>query len=85
MGFTEDSLLRHAQFIVEQIQSYDQFGDDDEQLLIVTPCVRALIKLAGVTLGKRRSARAAGGDRKKKNKQSMVSLRTLCVMLHAGA
>ncbi len=75
MGFTEDSLLRHAQFVVEQVENYDQFGDPDEELLLVTPCMRSLIKLAGVTLGKRRAARKAarGGDKdKKKAKQSMV-------------
>lgn len=73
-GFTEDNLLRHAQFVVEQVESYDQFGDSDEELLLVTPCMRALIKLAGVTLGKRRAARkAARKDREKKRpKQSMV-------------
>ena len=66
----------HAQFIVEQVESYDQFGDSDEDLLLVTPCMRALIKLAGVTLGKRRAARkSARGDKdKKKTKQSMVSV-----------
>ena len=76
VGFTEDNLLRHAQFIVEQVESYDQFGDSDEDLLLVTPCMRALIKLAGVTLGKRRAARkSARGDKdKKKTKQSMVSV-----------
>ena len=52
-SFTEDSLLRHAQFVVDQIQSYDDAAAEDEQLLIVTPCTRSLIKLAGVTLGKR--------------------------------
>lgn len=80
MGFTEDNLLRHAQFIVEQVESYDQFGDADEELLLVTPCMRALIKLAGVTLGKRRAARRAarGNKEKKKVKHSMVKL---CVLL----
>lgn len=74
-GFTEDSLLRHAQFIVEQVESYDQCADPDEDLLLVTSCMRSLIKLAGVTLGKRRAARkAVRGDKdKKKAKQSMVS------------
>lgn len=60
---------------MEQVESYDQFGDPDEELLLVTPCMRDLIKLAGVTLGKRRAARkSAGGDRgkKKSSKQSMV-------------
>ncbi|XP_023241204.1 DNA (cytosine-5)-methyltransferase 1-like [Centruroides sculpturatus] len=56
-SFTEDSLLRHSQFIVDQVQSYDSCADADEALLIVTPCMRALIKLAGVTLGKRRAIR----------------------------
>lgn len=51
--FTEDTLLRHAQFVVEQVESYDEAGDSDEQRIIVTPCMRDLIKLAGVTLGKR--------------------------------
>ncbi|RXN04401.1 DNA (cytosine-5)-methyltransferase 1-like protein [Labeo rohita] len=51
--FTEDTLLRHAQFVVEQVESYDEAGDSDEQPIIITPCMRDLIKLAGVTLGKR--------------------------------
>ncbi|XP_010775793.1 DNA (cytosine-5)-methyltransferase 1 [Notothenia coriiceps] len=50
--FTEDTLLRHAQFVVEQVESYDEAGDTDEQPIVVTPCMRDLIKLAGVTLGK---------------------------------
>ncbi|NWI18500.1 DNMT1 methyltransferase, partial [Crypturellus soui] len=52
--FTEDSLLRHAQFVVEQVESYDEAGDSDEPPVLITPCMRDLIKLAGVTLGKRR-------------------------------
>lgn len=55
--FTEDSLLRHAQFVVEQVESYDEAGDSDEQPIFLTPCMRDLIKLAGVTLGKRRAER----------------------------
>uniref|UniRef100_A0A672RMW2 DNA (cytosine-5)-methyltransferase n=1 Tax=Sinocyclocheilus grahami TaxID=75366 RepID=A0A672RMW2_SINGR len=55
--FTEDTLLRHAQFVVEQMESYDEAGDSDEQPIIITPCMRDLIKLAGVTLGKRQAIR----------------------------
>lgn len=55
--FTEDTLLRHAQFVVEQVESYDEAGDSDEERIIVTPCMRDLIKLAGVTLGKRYEGR----------------------------
>lgn len=51
--FTEDSLLRHAQFVVNQVESYDEAKDSDETPIFLTPCMRALIKLAGVTLGQR--------------------------------
>uniref|UniRef100_A0A8D0WCN9 DNA (cytosine-5)-methyltransferase n=1 Tax=Sus scrofa TaxID=9823 RepID=A0A8D0WCN9_PIG len=68
--FTEDSLLRHAQFVVEQVESYDQAGDSDEQPIFLTPCMRDLIKLAGVTLGKRRAERrrTIGHSTKEKDK-----------------
>ena len=36
-----------------QAESYDQYGDPDEDLLLTSPCMRDLISLAGVTLGKR--------------------------------
>ncbi|XP_047387721.1 DNA (cytosine-5)-methyltransferase 1 isoform X2 [Sciurus carolinensis] len=55
--FTEDSLLRHAQFVVNQVESYDDAKDSDEQPIFLTPCMRDLIKLAGVTLGQRRAER----------------------------
>lgn len=35
-------------------------GDEGEDMLITTPCIRALIRLAGVTLGKRRALRRVG-------------------------
>ena len=35
------------------MESYGRYGDPDEDELLVAPCMRALIKLAGVTLGKR--------------------------------
>lgn len=38
-----------------QVQSFDEGADDDEELIITTSCMRALMKLAGVTLGKRYS------------------------------
>lgn len=52
--FTEDSLLRHAQFVVGQVESYDDAKDSDEPPIFLSPCMRDLIKLAGVTLGQRR-------------------------------
>ncbi|GFN82630.1 DNA (cytosine-5)-methyltransferase [Plakobranchus ocellatus] len=72
-SFTEDSLLRHAQFVVDQVQSYDDAAAEDESLLITTPCMRSLIKLAGVTLGKRRQLRKDVGKVKvKKEKQTQT-------------
>ncbi len=56
-----------------QVESYDQHGDSDEELLLVTPAMRALIKLAGVTLGKRRAARRGNQERKQKKKGTMVN------------
>ncbi|XP_033204996.2 DNA methyltransferase 1a isoform X1 [Bombus vancouverensis nearcticus] len=51
--FTEDSLLRHAQFICDQVLSFDDSASAEDTLLITSPCMRALANLAGVTLGKR--------------------------------
>ena len=57
----------------DQVESYDEFGDSDEEPTLVTPCMRALIKLAGATLGKRRAARMASREKKKPQKHTMVS------------
>jgi len=74
--FTEDTLLRHAQFLVEQVESYDLAADDDELPLLVSPCMRDLIKLAGVTLGKRRAARGVKVRLDKKKKVASPSKAT---------
>lgn len=55
--FTEDSLLRHAQFICDQVLSFDESAGSKDSLLITNPCMRALANLAGVTLGKRAALR----------------------------
>uniref|UniRef100_H2YXW0 Cytosine-specific methyltransferase n=1 Tax=Ciona savignyi TaxID=51511 RepID=H2YXW0_CIOSA len=62
--FTEDSLLRHAQFVVEQVESYDNARSEEEDSLLGTPCMRDLIHLAGVTLGKRRVQRRTASSTK---------------------
>ncbi|XP_017882042.1 DNA (cytosine-5)-methyltransferase PliMCI-like [Ceratina calcarata] len=66
--FTEDSLLRHAQFICEQVISFDSAARPEDPLLITTSCMRALVTLAGVTLNKRIELRrpAAGNQKSKK-------------------
>ncbi|XP_076633551.1 DNA methyltransferase 1a [Colletes latitarsis] len=62
--FTEDSLLRHAQFICDQVLSFDNSADPDETPLITNPCMRALASLAGVTLGKRLAIRRTRQEQK---------------------
>lgn len=57
--FTEDSLLRHAQFICDQVSSFDDSAEPEDTLLITSSCMRSLANLAGVTLGKRAALRRA--------------------------
>lgn len=66
--FTEDSLLRHAQFICDQVVSFDDSAEVDDALLITSPCMRSLANYGGVTLGKRTAVRREP-PRKQKVKQ----------------
>lgn len=54
---SEDSLLRYAEFICDRVYHFDAAGVEDEPPLILSPCMRTLIQLAGITLGKRRATR----------------------------
>ncbi|XP_068939216.1 DNA (cytosine-5)-methyltransferase 1-like [Petaurus breviceps papuanus] len=54
---TEDSLLYHSQFIIDQVQSYDETRGDDEESLLLVPCIIYIIRLSGLTLGKRLAPR----------------------------
>lgn len=54
---TEDTLLKHAQFICDQVTSFDSFADDDESLLISIPCMRSLVNLVGVTFNEKQITR----------------------------
>lgn len=56
--FDEDTLMRNAQFIIDQVSNMDaavqrDSKGDDEELLITTPAMRSIIRLTGATLGKR--------------------------------
>ncbi|XP_076172771.1 DNA (cytosine-5)-methyltransferase PliMCI [Ptiloglossa arizonensis] len=66
--FTEDSLLRYAQFICDQVISFDTSARPEDPLLITSPCMRALVTLAGVTLNKRIALRRTQ-PRDQKNKK----------------
>ncbi|XP_065183686.1 DNA (cytosine-5)-methyltransferase 1-like [Sycon ciliatum] len=71
--FSEDTLLRHAQFVVEQVENYDTPDDAQDSYFVLSPCIRALIRLAGVTLGGKRRGirrpRAPRAPRPKKEKK----------------
>ncbi|PBC25685.1 DNA (cytosine-5)-methyltransferase PliMCI [Apis cerana cerana] len=67
--FTEDSLLRYAQFICDQVISFDASAGPEDPLLITSPCMRALVTLAGVTLNKRIALRRTQ-PRDQKNKKT---------------
>ncbi|KAF5303293.1 hypothetical protein FQA39_LY10032 [Lamprigera yunnana] len=54
---TEDALLRHAQFICQQVTSFDMTADNDDDLLITAPCMRSLVKMSGVTFNVRKKMR----------------------------
>lgn len=57
--FDEDTLMRNAQFIIDQVSNMDAAvrrdgsADDDEDLLITTPAMRSIIRLSGATFGKK--------------------------------
>ncbi|KAF2360331.1 S-adenosyl-L-methionine-dependent methyltransferase [Trinorchestia longiramus] len=60
---SEDSLLRHGQFVCDQVHNFDLAGDGTD-VLITHPCLRSLVDLTGVTLG-RRGALTTRGNRLK--------------------
>ncbi|XP_014214363.1 DNA (cytosine-5)-methyltransferase 1 [Copidosoma floridanum] len=55
--FTEDILLHHAQFICDQILSFDSSATGEDPLLITSPCMRTLVDLAGITFEKGKTVR----------------------------
>lgn len=50
----EECLPRHALFVCDQILSIDQAAEDGDTPLLTSPCIRSLVKMAGVTFAKRK-------------------------------
>lgn len=66
-----------AQFVVEQVENYDETRDSDKQPIFLTHYVRDLIKLAGVILGKRQAERCQTiGHSAKKKDQGLTKATT---------
>ncbi|XP_025835356.1 DNA (cytosine-5)-methyltransferase PliMCI-like, partial [Agrilus planipennis] len=72
---SEEALLTHAQFVFDQVMSFDNCAGEDDDLLVTTPCMRNLIKISGVTFkaGKKmgRFKKGAVKGKDKTGKQSV--------------
>lgn len=79
---SEDSLFRYAQFVCDRVYHFDQAGSEDEPQLILSPCMRTLIQLSGITLGRRRATRKATKREPKAKKAAWSKATTTPLMLH---
>jgi hypothetical protein len=48
--FNEESILRHAPFLCEQVERYDRTAEDGDTLLMTTPCMKTLCEYAGISI-----------------------------------
>ncbi|KYB29654.1 DNA (cytosine-5)-methyltransferase PliMCI [Tribolium castaneum] len=63
---TEEFLLQNAQFVCDQIHSFDlDAGDNNDMPLLTMPCVRTLASLAGVSFRKRQLMRNLLGNQRR--------------------
>src|SRR5689334_24439595 len=56
-AFNEDTLLTNAEYITDQVASYDDGNTGDEFFLMTSPAMQYLKKLAGVSVSGRKSLR----------------------------
>ncbi|XP_001607336.1 DNA (cytosine-5)-methyltransferase 1 [Nasonia vitripennis] len=59
-NMTEDVLLEYAPFIYLQVMSYDETAKLNEPLMLVAPCIRRLIDLAGISFKVNRGVSSRG-------------------------
>ncbi|XP_023248087.1 DNA (cytosine-5)-methyltransferase PliMCI [Copidosoma floridanum] len=76
--FTEDDLMRLAPFICMQLMSFDELSNPAEQLLVVSPCIRRMMDLAGIDfrynyLEKSQSTRIGRETRVNKRKKRLYN------------
>ena len=79
---TEDSLFRFAEFICDRVYHFDQAGAEDEPQLILSPCMRTLIKLSGTTVGRQRATRKAEKREPKVKKATWTKATTTPHVMH---
>ena len=75
---TNESLVSHGSFVVGQVTSYEDAGDEDEERFMVDmPCMRYLIKQTGLERPKAKrtgGVRIRGQGQPKKQKTMVMSM-----------
>ena len=74
---TNESLVNHGSFVVGQVTSYEDAGDEDEERFMVDmPCMRYLIKQTGLERRVRKTGgvRIRGQGQPKKQKTMTMSM-----------
>ena len=74
---TNESLINHGSFVVGQVTSYEDAGDEDEERFMVDmPCMRYLIKQTGLERKTKRTGgvRIRGQGQPKKQKTMVMSM-----------
>ncbi|CAG9828260.1 unnamed protein product [Diabrotica balteata] len=75
----EDTLLQHAQFICDQVLSFDENITEDEKPLIALPCMRALVSMAGVSFKSLKKIKPVNKIKKEKNTNMSKAVTTKLV------
>ncbi|XP_072402558.1 DNA (cytosine-5)-methyltransferase PliMCI-like [Diabrotica undecimpunctata] len=75
----EDTLLQHAQFICDQVLSFDENITEDEKPLIALPCMRALVSMAGVSFKSIKKIKPVNKIKKEKNTNMSKAVTTKLV------
>ncbi|KAK6625433.1 hypothetical protein RUM43_005731 [Polyplax serrata] len=84
--FDEDTLMRNAQFLIDQVSNMDaatkssSSADEDDRLLITTPAMRSIIRLSGVTPSKRFARKMGKVTKKKQEKPKWTKATTTCLV-----
>ena len=79
---TEESLIRYAEFICDRVYDFDQARAEDDPQLILSPCMRTLIKLSGTTVGRHRATRKAEKREPKFKKSGWTKATTTSRVMH---
>jgi hypothetical protein len=49
-SFTQEDIFRHADFLIEQIRTFEEEADEDEPSILQAPCIKHIIKYSGVSV-----------------------------------